>query len=48
VISDYGPFTAEKAREAAEDAKHNASRGGDPQHESPARTRSAPQRGDNR
>jgi integrase len=33
VIGDYGPFTAEKARKAAEDAKHNASRGGDPQHE---------------
>ncbi|MBK6704094.1 MAG: DUF4102 domain-containing protein [Caulobacteraceae bacterium] len=33
VIGDYGAFTAEKARKAAEDAKHNASRGGDPQHE---------------
>jgi len=33
VIGDYGPFTPEKARKAAEDAKHKASRGGDPQHE---------------
>lgn len=33
VIGDYGPFTPEKARRAAEDAKHSASRGGDPQHE---------------
>lgn len=37
VIGDYGPFTAEKARKAAEDAKHSASRGGDPQHEKEVR-----------
>lgn len=33
VIGDYGPFTAEKARKAAENAKHSANCGGDPQHE---------------
>jgi integrase len=41
VIGDYGPFTAEKARKAAEDAKHNASRGGDPQHEKEVRRNAA-------
>lgn len=41
VIGDYGPFTAEKARKAAEDAKHNASRGGDPQHEKEVRRSAA-------
>ncbi len=41
VIGDFGPFTVDQAREVAKDAKRDAEKGGDPQHEKKTR-RDAP------